>query len=67
MPERKPADLILRAAQVVTCAGDPGPRKGASMNTVGLLLDSAIAVVGGCVAAVGSDAEILPVRAAVTT
>lgn len=50
--------LIANAAQVVTCAGPPGPRRGAAMAAVGLVPRGAVAIHGGKILAVGDEAEL---------
>ncbi|MCB0197908.1 MAG: imidazolonepropionase [Anaerolineae bacterium] len=55
--------LIYNAAQVVTCGGADGPKRGAAMTDVGLIEGGAVAVSGGQIVAVGPTAEL---RAAYT-
>lgn len=50
--------LVFNAAQVATCAGPPGPRRGAAMGEVGLVPAGAVAVREGHVVAVGPEAEL---------
>ncbi|HMQ34608.1 MAG TPA: imidazolonepropionase, partial [Chloroflexaceae bacterium] len=50
--------LVYNTAQVATCAGSPGPRRGAAMGEVGLVPAGAVAVSGGRVVAVGPEAEL---------
>lgn len=50
--------LVFNTAHVATCAGPPGPRRGAAMADVGLVPGGAVAVGGGRVVAVGPEAEL---------
>ncbi len=50
--------LILNAAQLLTLASPPGPKRGVAMDDIGCLNDAAVAVVGEKIAAVGPSAEI---------
>ena len=53
------ADLLIHsAAQVVTCAGGPSPRRGAALGDVGALVDGAVAITDGVIVAVGPSAEL---------
>jgi len=54
----EPGITILSASQVVTCAGDPGPRRGATRAQLGLIEDGAVALDGSRVAAVGPRDEV---------
>jgi imidazolonepropionase len=55
---RKKADLIITARQVVTCAPGASPRRGASMNDVGLVSPGSVAVAGDIILDVGSPDTI---------
>lgn len=56
---RRAVDLVIEnIAQLVTCAGEPGPRHGAAMREVGLVPDAAVAVDGETIVAAGPAAEI---------
>ncbi|MEI7772359.1 MAG: GDP-mannose 4,6-dehydratase, partial [Chloroflexales bacterium] len=55
--------MIHSAAQVITCAGPPGPRRGPAMVDVGAISGGAVAVHGGKIVAVGPSDEL---RAAYT-
>ncbi|RME83473.1 MAG: imidazolonepropionase [Caldilineae bacterium] len=58
------ADLIIyNAAQLITCAADDGPKRGAAMQDLGLIADGAVAIRGQEILAVGTGAQI---RAAYT-
>lgn len=50
--------LIYNTAQVVTCAGAPGPRRGAAMANVASVPMGAVAVSGERILAVGGEAEL---------
>ncbi|NNJ08926.1 imidazolonepropionase [Chloroflexales bacterium ZM16-3] len=50
--------LIHSAAQVVTCAGPPGPRRGPAMADVGIIPGGAVAVHGGKIVAVGPSDDL---------
>jgi imidazolonepropionase len=50
--------LILNAAQVATCAGKDGAKRGAAMQDAGLIENGAVAVDGGIIRAVGDSAEL---------
>jgi imidazolonepropionase len=52
------ATLFLNAGQIVTCGGEPRARRGAQMRELGILSDSAVAVIDGRIAAVGPDREM---------
>jgi len=51
--------LIYSARQLVTCASPGGPKRGASMQDVGLLEDGALAIDAGKIVAVGHTSELL--------
>ncbi len=55
--------LIHSAAQIVTCAGSPGPRRGPTMADVGIISGGAVAVHQGKIVTVGPNDEL---RAAYT-
>jgi imidazolonepropionase len=68
--------LFVNAAQVVTCAGPARARRGSEMREAGILKNSAVAVSGGRIAAIGAprdiepaftDAEIIDCRGGVLT
>ena len=50
--------LFLDAAQVVTCAGAPGARRGAALNDAGVRTAVAVAVDGDRIAAVGPQGAL---------
>ncbi len=50
--------LIHSAAQLVTCAAPNGPERGRALQDVGIIVDGAIAVAGGQIAAVGTTDEL---------
>ncbi len=50
--------LILNAAQIATCAGPDGPKRGAAMQDVGLIENGAVAVDAGKLVAVGDTGEL---------
>jgi len=53
------SNFVLRhAAQVVSLAGDPGPRAGAAMSELSIVENAAVVVSGGKIAWVGPDAEL---------
>lgn len=54
----EPARTVLEAAQVITCAGGPGGRRGDDMSNVGLTSDAAVVIRGDRVEAVGGREEI---------
>lgn len=52
-------DLIIQnAAQLITCAAPAGPKRGAAMRDVGMIVDGAVAVQEGEIVAVGKTAVI---------
>lgn len=55
----KQADLLVTAAQLVTCAPGKEPRRGSSMEELGVVPNGAMAVVGGLIAEVGPAADLL--------
>ena len=57
--EHRPGVLLHRISQLVTMAGDAGPRRGRQMREVGAMKDAAVLVCGGKIAAVGSQREVL--------
>ena len=50
--------LFLNASQVVTCAGMPRARRGAEMLDARVLTDTAVAIQGDKIVAVGSQSEL---------
>ncbi|MDQ6829099.1 MAG: imidazolonepropionase [Gemmatimonadota bacterium] len=50
--------LFVNAAQVVTCAGPPRARRGAEMRDAAVRTDTAVAIAGDVVAAVGPQADL---------
>jgi imidazolonepropionase len=55
------ADLVIRnARQLVTLAGDPGPRVGPGLRDLGLIEEGWVAVSGEQIAAVGTRAAVEP-------
>ncbi|HYJ90651.1 MAG TPA: imidazolonepropionase, partial [Pyrinomonadaceae bacterium] len=53
------ADLrILNIGQLITCASNGKPKRGAEMRNVGLIEDGALAVVDGKIAGVGRSSEV---------
>ena len=50
--------LVHNAAQLITCASADGPKRGAAMRDVGLIMDGAVAVDAGQIVAVGSTADL---------
>ena len=54
----EPATTIIEASQVLTCAGEETPRRGARMSDVGLIEDGAVALEGVRVAAVGPRTDL---------
>ena len=50
--------LFVNAAQVVTCAGPARARRGAEMRDAGVRTDTAVAVTGESIAAVGPEAAL---------
>ncbi len=50
--------LFVNAAQIVTCAGPARARKGTEMREAGILANSAVAVSGGRIAAIGAARDI---------
>ncbi|MEF3274293.1 MAG: imidazolonepropionase [Chloroflexus sp.] len=55
----EPCDLLIHsAAQVVTCAGPSGPRRGAAMRELGIITNGAVAVRGSTIIAVGASHEL---------
>lgn len=61
-------DLLIHSArQLITCAGDDAPRRGAAMRDVGLIEDGAVAVHDGQIVAVGKTAELRPEYTAAQT
>jgi imidazolonepropionase len=57
--QAEPIDLLVQTAgQLVTCAGPPGPRRGAAMRDLGLLQGGAVAVSAGIIVDVGPAAAL---------
>ncbi|MCL6611671.1 MAG: imidazolonepropionase [Peptococcaceae bacterium] len=53
------ADLLITgASQLVTLAGPPGPRRGRSMQDIGVIENGALAALGEKIVAVGTSAEV---------
>lgn len=52
-------DLIIKNAQLVTCASENKAKKGAAMQDPGIIENGAIAVLNGNIAAVGSSEDVL--------
>jgi imidazolonepropionase len=53
------ADLvILNIGQLVTCASDGKPKRGAAMRDVGIIVDGGLAVVAGNIAAFGRSKDV---------
>jgi imidazolonepropionase len=48
-----PGTLFVNASQVVTCAGEPGARRGAAMGRVNVLTDAAVLIRGDRIVEVG--------------
>ena len=46
-------DLLIHDAQLVTCAGPDGPKRGAAMRDVGLIDEGALAIHDGTIVALG--------------
>lgn len=54
------ADLIVHnAGQLVTCAANGKPKRGATMQNVGLIEDGAVAMMHGMIVGVGKSSDIL--------
>ena len=63
-----PIDLLLtNCAQIVTCAGPSKPRRGASMQELGIIEIGAVAVDGGQIVSVGATDDLLDRYEAVQT
>lgn len=59
MKTRARVDLLIRgAAQVATCAGRGGPKRGGALRDVGLIEDGAVAVKDGAIVAVGKTGDL---------
>jgi imidazolonepropionase len=52
--------LFVNAAQVVTCAGPDRARRGTEMQNAGVLENTAVAVAGGRIAAIGTARDLQP-------
>jgi imidazolonepropionase len=55
----EPAVLLHRITQLVTMAGEAGPRRGRTMREIGVIEDAAVLISGGQVVAVGKTREVL--------
>lgn len=54
------ADLLIHnSGQLVTCASNGKPKRGAEMRDAGVIDDGAVVVMGGLIAAVGRSSDIL--------
>jgi imidazolonepropionase len=53
------AILLHRITQLVTMAGEAGPRRGRQMREIGVLKDAAVLIAEGKIVAVGSGREVL--------
>lgn len=51
--------LITHASQLVTCANENHPKRGAAMRDVGIIRDGAVAVKNGKIIAVGTSEELI--------
>ncbi|WP_298816010.1 imidazolonepropionase [Chloroflexus sp.] len=55
----EPCDLLIHsAAQVVTCAGPPGPRRGAALRELAMITNGAVAIRDTTIIAVGASDEL---------
>ncbi len=52
--------IIIHAAELVTCASDGKPKRGAAMRELGTIKDGAVAIADGRIVGVGETAAILP-------
>ncbi len=50
--------LILNVGQLITCASDGKPKRGAAMRDVGLIENGGVAVIDGNIAAFGKSADV---------
>jgi len=51
--------LLRRISQLVTMAGEAGPRRGRAMREIGVMEDAAVLIAGGQIVAVGTTREVL--------
>lgn len=58
MPLNKADLLILNIGQLVTCASDGKPKRGAAMRYLDIIEDAAVAVIDGNIAAFGKSADV---------
>ncbi len=52
--------IIIHAAELVTCASDGKPKRGAAMRELGTIKDGAVAIADGRIVGVGETSSILP-------
>ncbi|HRF97307.1 MAG TPA: hypothetical protein PLZ51_18995, partial [Aggregatilineales bacterium] len=52
--------LIIHATQLVTCASDNKPKRGAQMRDLAIIPDGAIAIHGGEIVDVGTTSDLYP-------
>ncbi len=51
--------IIYNAAQLLTCASNGKPKRGAEMQNVGIIENGALAIIDGVIIAVGKSVEIV--------